>query len=707
MTRPRSTAATARASAAPRRRDASSRARYPDATGFVERDGVRVVLGGLRRRASPTDPAHADRGRSSTRATGRPQIPYLARHCRVITFDGRGNGRSDRPTDPRRTRHAEFAADALAVMDATGTERAVLVGAVDRRRTVAAPRGRASRARRAARPSSLRPCRWPPAEPRARRDRAFEEPRDDVRRLGQVQPPLLASRLRRLPRVLLRAVLTEPHSTKQDRGQRRLGARDGRRDARRHASWRRRLRDERGRAEALAVRGSTARSLVDPRHATTTCARRASGARLAELAHGRAGRRSRGRATSPMPATRCRSTCCSATSSASGRRDDDGDGRCRRGRRRPTPTRARPPPDRPASPRRPTASGSPSTSTAPATPTLVLLPSTPIVHSRQWKGQVPYLSRHYRVVDVRRPRQRPLGPADRPRRLHRRRGSSATSRPSWTRPAPTRAVLVGLCGDGVWRADPARRVATRSASRGIVAFARRRPAPVAAAPVPVACVRSTTTARRTRAGPRSTATTGGATTRASPASSSRRSRPSRTRRRRSTTPSSGRSTVGRRDARRRAAPFDARPWRRSRRPAARSAARCSSSTAPRTTASRVARAARLAELTGAPLVIVEGADHMIPGRHPVLANLLIRDFVRSLEEVRVMTASGTTTWTRALAATAARAVHLVADRARARPCATSRSPTSCASSTRTSRSTGSPSTRSPRSSRRTASGSTR
>ena len=45
----------------------------------------------------------------------------------------------------------------------------------------------------------------------------------------------------------------------------------------------------------------------------------------------------------------------------------------------------------------------------------------------------------------------------------------------------------------------------------------------------------------------------------------------------------------------------------------------------------IARAHRLAELTGAPLVVVEGADHMIPGRHPVLANVLIRDFVRSLD----------------------------------------------------------------------------
>ena len=53
------------------------------------------------------------------------QIPYLARHGRVVTFDGRGNGRSDRPAAGYDER--EFAADALAVMDATATGRAVLV----------------------------------------------------------------------------------------------------------------------------------------------------------------------------------------------------------------------------------------------------------------------------------------------------------------------------------------------------------------------------------------------------------------------------------------------------------------------------------------------------------------------------------------------------------------------------------------------------
>jgi pimeloyl-ACP methyl ester carboxylesterase len=46
----------------------------------------------------------------------------------------------------------------------------------------------------------------------------------------------------------------------------------------------------------------------------------------------------------------------------------------------------------------------------------------------------------------------------------------------------------------------------------------------------------------------------------------------------------------------------------------------------------ISRAHRLVELTGAPLVVVEGANHMIPGRHPVLANLLIRDFVRGLAQ---------------------------------------------------------------------------
>jgi pimeloyl-ACP methyl ester carboxylesterase len=56
------------------------------------------------------------------------QIPFLARHYRVLTFDPRGNGRSGRPTGEEAYGERQFAADALAVLDATDTDRAVIVG---------------------------------------------------------------------------------------------------------------------------------------------------------------------------------------------------------------------------------------------------------------------------------------------------------------------------------------------------------------------------------------------------------------------------------------------------------------------------------------------------------------------------------------------------------------------------------------------------
>jgi len=55
------------------------------------------------------------------------QVPYFARQgFRVLTFDGRGNGRSDRPPSGYTTDH--FAQDTLAVLDAVDVERAALVG---------------------------------------------------------------------------------------------------------------------------------------------------------------------------------------------------------------------------------------------------------------------------------------------------------------------------------------------------------------------------------------------------------------------------------------------------------------------------------------------------------------------------------------------------------------------------------------------------
>ena len=56
------------------------------------------------------------------------QVPYLARHARVIVADPRGNGRSDRPLDPMAYADPELVADAVAVLDGTDTAAAVCVG---------------------------------------------------------------------------------------------------------------------------------------------------------------------------------------------------------------------------------------------------------------------------------------------------------------------------------------------------------------------------------------------------------------------------------------------------------------------------------------------------------------------------------------------------------------------------------------------------
>ncbi len=67
----------------------------PVSTGFVEREGVRTrydVYGGGATTILllPTwSIVHA--------RTWKAQVPYLARHYRVVTIDGWGNGRSDRP----------------------------------------------------------------------------------------------------------------------------------------------------------------------------------------------------------------------------------------------------------------------------------------------------------------------------------------------------------------------------------------------------------------------------------------------------------------------------------------------------------------------------------------------------------------------------------------------------------------------------------
>jgi pimeloyl-ACP methyl ester carboxylesterase len=189
-----------------------TRARYPDEEGYVERDGVRLyheVYGS----GEPTVFLLPTWSIIHSRHW-KMQIPYLARHCRVLTFDGRGNGRSDRPAAPDAYREEEFAADALAVMDATATERAVLVSlsrGAERSLHLAA-----SHPERVDKLVFVAPALpLPPATPRHKAIKEFGEPRDEYDGWGKWNRHYWVEQYEDFLEFFFSQCLTEPHSTKQ------------------------------------------------------------------------------------------------------------------------------------------------------------------------------------------------------------------------------------------------------------------------------------------------------------------------------------------------------------------------------------------------------------------------------------------------------------------------------------------------------------
>lgn len=102
------------------------RAREPDQAGYVVRDEVRVYYE-MYGRGTPTVLLMPTWSFVDSRHW-KLQIPYPARDYRVVTFDPRGNGRSDRPSVAGAYADSEFVADALAVMGETATERAIVAG---------------------------------------------------------------------------------------------------------------------------------------------------------------------------------------------------------------------------------------------------------------------------------------------------------------------------------------------------------------------------------------------------------------------------------------------------------------------------------------------------------------------------------------------------------------------------------------------------
>ena len=185
-----------------------TRARYPDEYGVVERDGVGCTT------------------RSS--ATGEPTVFLLPTwsivHSRLwkvqVAYSRAALPRRDvrrprqRPLDgrppeatPKRVRRGRARGAGRDRHRAGGARRLLdggaVVAAARRRHPERVARRRLHRAR-ACRSASAR-RRAPSIRRRGARHR---------RGMGQVQPPLLAARLPRLPRVLLPQIFSEPHSTK-------------------------------------------------------------------------------------------------------------------------------------------------------------------------------------------------------------------------------------------------------------------------------------------------------------------------------------------------------------------------------------------------------------------------------------------------------------------------------------------------------------
>ena len=94
-----------------------------DQVGSIERDGVTIAY-------QVWDGPAVERGNGGPTVVLLPtwsivpsrmwkaQVPYLARHFRVITFDGRGSGWSSKPVGAAAYAEGEYVADTFAVLNA-------------------------------------------------------------------------------------------------------------------------------------------------------------------------------------------------------------------------------------------------------------------------------------------------------------------------------------------------------------------------------------------------------------------------------------------------------------------------------------------------------------------------------------------------------------------------------------------------------------
>ncbi len=97
---------------------------------YLDRAGTRIYYEVTEGPGGPggRTPLLLSHGYGASSAMWRPNVAALAAVRPVITWDMRGHGRSDSPEDPEQYSHAACVADMAALLDAAGTERAVLGG---------------------------------------------------------------------------------------------------------------------------------------------------------------------------------------------------------------------------------------------------------------------------------------------------------------------------------------------------------------------------------------------------------------------------------------------------------------------------------------------------------------------------------------------------------------------------------------------------
>ena len=182
------------------------RAREPDVVGEVVRNGVRVGFDAYGDPARPCVVLLTSWAIVHMRQW-KLQVAALSRSLFVVTVEGRGNGRADRPDDDAAYADEEYVDDAVAVLDRLGVDRAVVGGlSMGARHALQLAAGHPERAAGVVAIAPAFPWPMPPD---------FDQPRDSYDGWEKANLHYWLADYRGWVEFFMSQVFTEPHSSKQ------------------------------------------------------------------------------------------------------------------------------------------------------------------------------------------------------------------------------------------------------------------------------------------------------------------------------------------------------------------------------------------------------------------------------------------------------------------------------------------------------------